>query len=182
MQQKDDEELYKDFLSGNDAAFNEIIKRYRKNLIVFIQKYIKDKDIAEDLSQDVFVYVIIHKQNYDFNYSFKKYLYIIAKSRAINYINKSKREVYLSESFEELTDNLELDDILINHTNKEEIEKAMLKLKEDYRTVIYLKDFEGLSYKDICERLSKPMPQVKVLLHRARISLKKILDKEGKLC
>ena len=87
-----DEALYKDFLLGNKEAFNELIIRYRKLLTDFIMYYIKNNDIAEDIAQDSFLYMIINKKEYDFKYSFKTYLYTIAKSRTLNYLKKRKEK------------------------------------------------------------------------------------------
>lgn len=83
---EDDVKLYKKFLTGNNEAFDILIDKYRNNLIYFIQGFVNSKDIAEDLTQDVFVYVLINRKEYDFKYSLKTYLYTIAKSRALNYM------------------------------------------------------------------------------------------------
>ena len=54
-----DKELYKQFLDGKDEALNELIKMYRTELIYFIHKYINDFQAAEDVSQEVFVYLLV---------------------------------------------------------------------------------------------------------------------------
>ena len=92
---KSDQELYLLFLKNDNEAFNMLVKKYRKSLISFIIKYVKNIEIAEDLAQDAFVYMLINKKEYDFKYTFKTYLYTIAKSRAINYLKKKKRKLYL---------------------------------------------------------------------------------------
>ena len=98
MEEKTDKQLYQEFLEGNQKSFEEIIIRHKDKLIYFIKKYTKDIDIAEDLSQDVFVYMLIHRVNYDFKYSLKTYLYTIAKSKALNYIKREKRIVHLDDT------------------------------------------------------------------------------------
>ena len=103
MQEKTDKELYKEFLLGNNKSFEEIVKRHKNSIIYFIQRYTKSIDIAEDLAQDVFLYILIHKKNYRFEYSLKTYLYTIAKSKALNYIKRERRIVELDENqFEDL--------------------------------------------------------------------------------
>ena len=96
MQEKIYKELYKEFLLGNNKSFEEIVKRHKNSIIYFIQRYTKSIDIAEDIAQDVFLYVLIHKKNYRFEYSLKTYLYTIAKSKALNYIKREKRIVTFS--------------------------------------------------------------------------------------
>ena len=181
--QKNDVELYKEFLHGNEECFNEIMERYRIKLINFIFKYVKNIEVAEDISQDTFVYILLNKKDYDFKYSLKTYIYTIAKSRALNYIKKHKKEIYLDEKYlYELVSDIEIDKSLIREDNKKEITKAISKLNTDYQTIIYLKDFEGFQYKEICTILNKTLPQVKITLYRARKALKRIMNKEGFKC
>lgn len=85
---EEDIKLYKDFLLGNKEAFDKIMDKHRKNVIYFINSFIKNIDISEELAQDVFVYILINRKEYDFKYSMKTYLYTIARSRAINYLKK----------------------------------------------------------------------------------------------
>lgn len=183
---EEDKRLYKEFLKGNASSFNIIVLKYKDSLIKFIHSYVKNVDTAEDLSQDVFVYVLKNRVEYDFKYSLKTYLFRIAMCRAINYINKRKREISIEdidlEDIEDENESSKIENTLINEENRKQIEVAVSKLKEEYRTVIYLKDFQDFSYKDICKILNKTMPQVKVLLHRARAALKKNLEREEFIC
>ena len=69
MGEKTDKELYYEFLQEDLKSFEELIIRHKDKIIYFIMRYVKNIDIAEDIAQDVFVYILIHKQNYDFNFS-----------------------------------------------------------------------------------------------------------------
>lgn len=182
MDNKTDKELYHEFLKGNNNAFDEIVKRYRKNLIAFILKYVKNYEIAEDLAQDTFVYILINRKEYDFKYSMKTYLYTIAKCRAINYIHK-KKDIKFEESYIiNQMDDKQIDDNLIREEEKKIINEAIEKLKQDYQIAIYLKDYQEFQYKEISKILNKTMPQTKMLIHRARKALNKLLKKEGYIC
>ena len=66
MEEKTDKQLYKEFLLGNRDSFEKIVVRHKDSIIYFIQRYVKSVDIAEDLVQDVFVYILINKNNYKF--------------------------------------------------------------------------------------------------------------------
>ena len=66
MEGKTDKELYKEFLHGSKESFEKIVIKHKDTMIYFIQKYVKSIDIAEDIAQDVFVYILIHKKNYKF--------------------------------------------------------------------------------------------------------------------
>ena len=177
MEERTDKQLYKEFLLGNKNSFEEIVIRNKDNIIYFIQKYVKSIDIAEDLAQDVFVYILINKRSYKFEYSLKTYLYTIAKSKALNYIKREKRIVKLDEM--QLEDLEELEDKIFKREKAENLKKCIKKLKIEYQNAIYLADIEQLSYKEISHILKKTESSVKVLIHRARKTLEKIIKEEA---
>ena len=78
-----DKILYENFLNGNKEAFDILMDKYRLNLIYFTNRFLNDVEASEDLAQDVFVYILINRKEYDFKYSMKTYLYTIAKSLSI---------------------------------------------------------------------------------------------------
>ena len=177
MEEKTDKELYKEFLLGNNKSFEEIVIRHKDSIIYFIQRYTKSVDIAEDLAQDVFVYILMHKKNYRFEYSLKTYLYTIAKSKALNYIKREKRIVALDENqYEDLE---ESEEKVFKNERAENLKNAIQKLKLEYQNAIYLADIEELSYKEIGHILNKTSSSVKVLIYRARKALEKIILEEG---
>ena len=180
IDRKTDAELYKEFLNGKEEAFNNIIRKYRKPLISFIMRFIKNIEVAEDIAQDTFVYVLMNKTEYDFKYSLKTYLYTIAKCRAINYLKRERKVVSYDEAYMREKEEIYIDEDLIKEENKKEIYEAIGKLKKSYQIVIYLKDIEGLKYKEISRILNKTVPQLKMMTHRARKSLEKTMRKEVK--
>ncbi len=171
----DDKELYKQFLKGNMTAFEEIVIKHKDRLIYFIMQYVKNFEVAEDLAQDAFVYILINKKEYDFKYSLKTYLYTIAKSRAINYLKKERRIVPL---INDLMDDQAIEENIYRKEIKQNVRKAIKKLKPEYQSAIYLADIEELSYREISKILTKSMPQVKILIYRARRKLEEILKRE----
>lgn len=167
-----DKKLYNDFINGDENAFDCIVEKYRKVLENFIYKITKDIEVAEDITQEVFVYIYKTKKEYDFKYTLKTYLFTIAKSRAINYLNTQKKEQSLDEINNSKLYNEGLDDYLIKKEEKDYLLRNIDTLKEEYKMVINLRDFEGFSYEEIAKILNKTIPQTKMLLHRARKSLK----------
>lgn len=173
-----DIELYYEYIDGNEEAFDILVNRYRKKLISYIMRFEKNVDTAEDLSQEVFLYMCKTKKRYDFKYKFETYLYRIAKSRTINYLNTKKNEISYDETFLIKSEkNYELDNMLIKKEEIDELYKKINNLKVDYKKAIYLKDLQGLSYKEICYLMNKNIHQVKSLIHRARKKLKKSYKK-----
>lgn len=172
---KEDKILYEEFLNGNKKAFDELIVKYKSNLIYFITRYVKNLEVAEDIFQDVILYVLENKEKYNSKYSFKTYLYTIAKSRAINYLNKSKRTVELDDDIKE--EKL-LEEIVCSNERKDKIYKVLNKLPKDYQLVIYLTKIEGLSYKETAKIMDKTEKQIKALAHNSKTKLKKMLVDE----
>ena len=173
---KSDKTLYKEFLNGNKASFEELVLRHKNSIIYFISRYTKNEEIAEDISQDVFVYLLMNKNKYDAKFSFKTYLFIIAKSKALNYIKRERKIVSIEENY--IVDE-KLEEEVFKKEKLQNINKIICKMKQDYQIAIYLADFEGLSYKEIGKILKKSDTYVKNLIHRAREKLKQLLRKEG---
>lgn len=173
-----DKILYRKFLNGDKTAFEEIILKHRNNLVYFIFKYVKDKDIAEDIFQDVALYLIERKEVYDFKYSFKTFLYMVAKSKALNYLRDNKNNLLFDKEKNLYVEEKMLEDIIFSDELKEKLRNVLNKLKYEHQMVIYLTMIEELSYEETARIMDKSVSQVKNLVHRARTKLKKLLIEE----
>ena len=143
----------------------------------------KNIDIAEDLAQDTFVYVLTKRKKYDFKYTLKSYLYTIAKCRALNYIKKEKKIIKLDDSYmEDLEYEKSIEELYIKKEEKKYILNIINKLKPQYKEVILLREIDELRYDEISKVLKKSIPQIKILIHRARKNLEKIIREENIVC
>ena len=188
VEDKTDKQLYKEFLKGNNDSFEKLVIRHKDKLIYFITTYVKNIDIAEDIAQDVFVYILIHKTNYDFHYSLKTYLYTIAKSKAINFLKREKKISYTDDM--QMLENMhlsyekqlhDLEEIIFRKEQIQELHKTILKLKPEYSQAIYLADIEEMQYKEIGKVMKKSLGNTKVLIHRARKALDKLIREESEI-
>lgn len=173
---EEDKILYEKFLSGDENSFNLIVEKNKNNLIYFITRYVNNIEIAEDIFQDTILYILENKEKYDFKFSLKTYMYMIAKSRSINYINKKDK---IQEMPEDLADEKLLEEIICQDEQKEKIHNVINKLQKDYQLVIYLTQIEKLSYKETAEIMEKTESQIKTLAHNSKKKLKKLLIKEN---
>ena len=107
---KEEQKIYNTFINGDKKSLEYLVERYSNDLINFIKKYVQRTDIAEDIAQDVFVYLLVNKPKIDFKYELKTYLYTIARSRALNAIKKEKKYVP-EESNINMYDNNEFEQI-----------------------------------------------------------------------
>ena len=175
----EDKILYRKFLDGNNDAFEKLIMKYKNNLIYFIFKYVKDKEIAEDIFQEVTIYLMERKEVYDFKFSFKTFLYTIAKSRALNYLRDNKNNLSIHTQEENLYVEEEiLEEIIFSKELKDKLKNVLSKMKPEHQMVIYLTMIEELSYEETAKIIDKSISQIKNLVHRARIKLKRLLIEE----
>lgn len=174
---------YRRFLDGDESAFDDIVNEYRMGLIMFINRYVHDIEASEDIAIDVFMQLVIHRRRYNFKVGLKTYLFMMARSRAIDYIRHEKKftMVKYSEEYEQLTDFFGLEDTVLDRELREVVGKAVEKLPEKMRLAVYLVYFEGMSYKDAAKVMKKTAKQVDNLLYRAKLELRSILGKEGEL-
>lgn len=180
MEKDLDKKLYNDYLNGEKEAFEILYNKYKKKIEYFIYNIVKDYQKAEDIVQETFIYVIQHQMRE--NSSFKYYIYLVARSKALNYINVEKRRNEITEKY--LTNNneqIEKDvlDIITTEENKKELLESIEQLDERYKNAIYLVNIEGLSYEETSKILGETLQNTKNLIHRGKKQLRKILLKKG---
>ncbi len=176
----EDKELYRDYLENYSAeAINKLMSKYRADLIHFVNRMVNDYFAAEDISQEVFVYLLQHRDVYDFQYSFKTYLFRIAQCRAINYMKSKKREYCLSEESKKLYTNYLCKDEEDNYSEEnKKVFRTLKKLKKEYQMVIYLVDLEEMSYEEVGIIMERSLSQIKSLVHNARKRVKELIERE----
>ena len=89
MERDLDKELYNDYLNGEKQAFEYFYNKYKSKIEYFIYNIVKDYQKAEDLTQETFIYVM--QNQFQEKSSFKYYIYLVAKSKAFNYLKIEKR-------------------------------------------------------------------------------------------
>ena len=176
------ESSYRRFLNGDERAFSEIIELHKDNLIFFINRYVRNIAVAEELAEDVFAELLIHKKRYNFKTSLKTYIFTIGRNKAVSYVRKCVRHPECAyEYIENESDRRSLEDEFIQKERERELHKALDKLNENYRTVLHLIYFEEMSYTNAAKVMKKNTKQIENLVYRARNTLKKELEKEAKL-
>ena len=175
-----DKKLYNDYLNGEKEAFEILYNKYKNKIEYFAYNIVKDYQKAEDIAQETFIYVIQHKMRE--NSSFKYYIYLVARSKALNYINVEKRRNEITEKY--LTnDNEQIEkdvlDIITTEESKKELLESIELLDERYKNAIYLVNIEGLSYEETSKILGETLQNTKNSIHRGKKQLRKILLKKG---
>ncbi|HKY03298.1 MAG TPA: sigma-70 family RNA polymerase sigma factor [Blastocatellia bacterium] len=179
-----DHELLALIRDGDEAAFQEIVRRYRNPITNFVYRMIDDYERSVELAQETFIRVYTSASRYQANYSFSTYIYRIASNLAISELRRRKRRKLVSlfspftnddgEQVEmDLPDlNPLQDESLIETERRQAVARAITSLPEKYRVAIVLRDVEGLSYDRIAEVLELSEGTVKSRINRARNLLK----------
>lgn len=172
---------YRRYLNGDEEAFHEIVKEYFDSLVFFIERYVNDYAAAEDIVLDAFTQLVVNKHRYNFSVSLKTYLFMIGRSRALDYMkHRGKlRFVELSEAADAQAEDATLEELVLADERKRMVNAALAQLSEEMRLVIHLTYFEQLSADDTAKILKKNRKQVYNLLYRAKNTLRTILGEEG---
>lgn len=176
---KNGESSYRRFLDGDESAFEELLDLYSENLIFFINRYVGNVAIAQELSEDVFVDLILYKKRYNFKSSLKTYIFAIARNKAVSYLRRCARKPeYAYEYIEEESDRKSIEDEFLKKERARELHEALNRLNEDYKTVLHLVYFEDMSNEEAAAVMKKSKKQIENLLYRAKQALKNELESE----
>jgi RNA polymerase sigma-70 factor (ECF subfamily) len=167
--------------TGNEAAFAELVGRYRNQITSYIYRMLNDYDGAVDMAQETFVRVYQAADRYQTTYAFSTYIYRIATNLAISELRKRKRRRMVSlTGFFQQTEGQEarefnppdarpLQDVaLVDTERKAAVARAISTLPEKYRAPVVLRDVEGKSYEEIARILETSEGTVKSRISRAR--------------
>ena len=174
---------YRRYLDGDESAFRDIVEDYFDNLLFFVNRYVNNVAVAEDIALDVFTQLVVHKHRYNFRTSFKTYLFMMGHSRALDYIRRRDRIklVELSEASQHPSEEPAPEDILLADQRKQAINNALGQLPDELRLVLHLVYFEELSIDESAKVLKKSKKQIYNLLYRAKTALRTILAEEIEL-
>jgi RNA polymerase sigma-70 factor (ECF subfamily) len=175
---------------GREDAYRELISRYERPVFSLIFRMVRDKETAEDLAQETFIKVLNNIDRYLPEFKFSSWLFKIANNITIDFLRKrqidtisiegapdavteeSKRAtaIALASAGESPLQELESKEL------GEQIERAIGKLRPEYRACILLRHVEDYSYDEIAEIVKLPLGTVKTYIHRARAELREHLS------
>ena len=163
--------------SGDQGAFSELYNLYFEKIYRFIYYRVNHKEIAEDLSEDVFVKAYQKITSVNQHKTFEGWLYQIARNTVIDYYRRKKQTVPL----EEVENLLQYESAIIDVLNLQSQQKIFLKLLKELNSeqqiVIKLKFLEDLDNPTIAHMLHKSEGAIRVIQHRAIAKLKELIEK-----
>jgi RNA polymerase sigma-70 factor (ECF subfamily) len=182
-----DAEIMLELRAGNMAAFDILLAKYRKPIIHFMFRMVRNQAVAEELAQEVFLRVYRSRETYRAEARFSTWLYRIATNLAVNHARDTRHEraastIYLDEPDSETgttpdvadaTPTIEAD--MLRRERMNAIREHVLALPERQKTAVLMHKYEGLDYKQIGEVLKLSESATKSLLFRAYQTLREKL-------
>lgn len=179
-----DEDLIARFQEGDLYAFDQIVNRYKDQLVNFAYRFLGDKEDAEDITQETFLRVYKKKNAYKNVAKFSTWIYTIAGNLAKTELRRRKRKKLMSltnlgfedKDFEIKSEDPRPDEALDKVVKNDLIQSAIDSLPEKFKEVIIFRDIQELSYEEISKIVKIPLGTVKSRVNRGRLKLQELLN------
>ena len=170
---------------GDYRAFDLLVLKYQSRVIATAFKYVKERQLAEDIAQEAFIKSYKSIDSFREESSFYTWVYRIAVNTAKNYLVSAKRrdEVVISDLSEddsfypEKSDVDSPQDLLKASELRDLIFETLSALGEETRTALSLREFDGLSYEQISEIVQCPVGTVRSRIFRGREMIEDVVSK-----
>ncbi|WP_319272902.1 sigma-70 family RNA polymerase sigma factor [uncultured Draconibacterium sp.] len=182
---RQDYELVKAALTGDDKAFARLLNRYKDAIYFMLLKMVNNRSDAEDLTLEAFGKAFKSLHQYSPTYAFSTWLFKIASNNCIDFLRK-KKGVHVPIENNGQDDNSETIKLRSKDPDPEEklirqqkailLRRVVRKLKPRYQILVELRYFREFSYEEIAKELDLPLGTVKAQLFRAREMLFKMIE------
>jgi RNA polymerase sigma-70 factor (ECF subfamily) len=176
-----DAELLERYNEGDEAAFREIVNRYRNSLYAFLKQFLNRQDLVEDVFQETFLQLFSSRDSFDPSRPLRPWLFTIAANKAKDALRKSQRTSAIpigtmtegdDMSFDEVLNALTSDtavpyDEVERNETAEQVSDIVANMPENLREILILAYFQRFSYKQMSTTLGIPIGTVKSRLHTA---------------
>jgi RNA polymerase sigma-70 factor (ECF subfamily) len=184
-----DQDVVLEARAGRQAAYRELVRRYERPIFSLIYRMVRNREQAEDLSQETFVKALNAIESYRPEYKFSSWIFKIANNVSIDHLRRRELDTLsidgsphaltpeaIQASALQLGDRQEtaLEELEAKELGGE-IEVAIAGLRPEYRSCILLRHVEGRPYEEIATMLDLPLGTVKTYIHRARGELRQAL-------
>lgn len=177
-----DNELIAQFRSGNESAYNELVRRHHGRIYGLVYNMTGNREDAQDMTQEVFLRAYKALNRFQGKSAFSTWIYRIAVNRTINFLKKRKNRYALSlddadmglerdPAFLEASEQIGPDGKLKLSEFQEKLNKALLTLSEKHRTVVVMHDIQGVSHDEIAQVMKCSSGTVRSRLFYARRQL-----------
>ena len=183
-----DLQLVESARSGNQAAYAELMDRYRDSIYFMMLKMVKNTDDADDLTIEAFGKAFSRLDQYSPSFAFSTWLFKIASNNCIDFIRKKRVQLTSMDTGIVMDDgekihvdaksaSLNPEETIMQGQRVDHMRLLVSKLKPKYRDLVEKRYFEELSYEEIAEQMNLPLGTVKAQLFRARDFLAAMMEK-----
>ena len=175
------DDSYRRYLGGDDEGLTALVELYKDGLILYLNGYVKNIHLAEELAEETFFRLITKKPHFAGRSSFKSFLYAIGRNIAMDYLRRNARtaDTPIEEVAHLLREEQELEQAYLQEERKRTLHRALDALSPAYRSILWLVYIEGFSNREASAALKMTDRQVRNLLYRAKQALRTKLEKEG---
>ena len=176
MPDRTDFELVKDFLNGNESAFNKIVGKYQKRVYWHALRMLGNHLDADEVTQEVMIVMYQKLNTFNYQSSLFTWIYRITTTRSINYIKKKNVKRFLRIDDEDVKELSGKSDLVHDVEDREKLNKlndVLQKLPVKQREVFIMRNFDQLSYEEIAEIKQKSVGAMKANYFHA---LKKVTE------
>lgn len=173
MQNSKEPELIAQSLDGNTLAYAELVDRYKNAVYYHCFAIVRDEATAEDLAQETFLRAYYSLARYNPDYRLSTWLFTIGTNKCLTYLKKARREV---KNADEILERIESTaPSPAKNAEYTELHNAVRQLQPNFRAVISLYYWRGLTYNETAQVMGVPINSVRVWLKRAKEQLRKEL-------
>jgi RNA polymerase sigma-70 factor, ECF subfamily len=179
---QEEKALLEKIIKRDEKALFFVYKKYQPLVFNFVKSQINNYQLAEELTQDIFMDFIEALRDFRFQSSLKTFLFSIARHKIVDQIRKKKlKNILFSRLPTHIIESLKIvfiDEEIDKKELREKIVKIFSALPNDYQVILRLKYIEGVSVSEIAKKLQMNFKATESLLFRARKSFVKVFDKE----
>jgi RNA polymerase sigma-70 factor (ECF subfamily) len=191
LSELDEAALARGVRDGNAQAFEQLIRAYGGRLLAVTRRILRDEDAARDAVQDAFISAYRSRRQFNATSRVSTWLHRIAVNAALMKLRSQRRKP--EESIDAMLPGFKDDghhaerfvawtepaDVTVaRHETAQAVRRAIDQLPESYRTVLLLRDIEGLDTEETAKMLGVTANAVKIRLHRARMALRALIAPE----
>ena len=167
---------------GDKTAYEHIFLNYKDMVYNVAYGMLSNAENAEDMTQEVFLHVFEKINQFQFKSSFSTWLYRIVVNMCLNERRKQQNRdldsTELKEYYERMHPPVNTpEDELLKKERMNQVQQALATLKDTHRTILILREIEGLSYEELATVLKCSVGRVKSRLHEARMEIRRKLKK-----
>lgn len=175
-----DLELVEKVKSGDRRSFSELVKRHQRSLLRLSLRFVKDMDVAEDVTQEAFIKAYEKLNSFEGRASFKSWLFQIGVNTARNKLREFKRETVDVEDVHLAVD-AEAEHTLVHTAVADILQKEVDKLPMKQKTALVLRVYEDLSFNEIAEIMECPYDTAKANYRHALLKLRQTFEQQEEL-